>query len=428
MTRSRSFFSFRSAGVTRCAALLHRSRSSPFVRLATLFVGAGLFASAASVPGQTTPATDDAAASRLELNEFRPEPSLVVPRTPIGRARFPIVDVHSHFRIRRSDSIEALREYVAMMDRRGLALSISLDGGTGDALRDHLRRLDEAAPGRFLVFAHLDFRGDGDPDRPETWACNRPDFIRDSVERLREAKRLGAVGLKFFKELGLGYRHADGSLWRIDDPRLDPIWQVCGELGFPVLIHTADPSAFFRPIDATNERWEELERHPDWSFHGRDFPSRDELHAQRNRVIERHPGTRFIAAHLGNDGEDLAQAAEWLERYPNLLLEFASRISELGRQPYSARRFLTKYRDRILFGTDGPWPEERVELYLRFLQTEDEYFPYSEKPFPPQGFWRIYGVGLDDDTLRSIAFENARKLFPAVAERLDEQGHPRAAE
>ncbi len=413
----------------RSADLRSRTRLRPrrsLVVVSAAFSCAGLsIVSTAMLPAQSPSASGDTAAARLELSEFRPEPSLVVPRTTIGRARFPIVDVHSHFRIRRSDSIEALREYVAMMDRRGIALSISLDGGTGDALREHLRRLDEAAPGRFLVFAHLDFRGDGDPQRPETWACNRSDFIRDAVERLREAKTLGAVGLKFFKELGLGYRHADGSLWRIDDPRLDPIWQVCGELGFPVLIHTADPSAFFRPIDATNERWEELERHPDWSFHGRDFPSRDELHAQRNRVIERHPGTRFIAAHLGNDGEDLAQAAEWLERYPNLMLEFASRISELGRQPYSARRFLRKYRERILFGTDGPWPEERVELYLRFLETEDEYFPYSEKPFPPQGFWRIYGVGLDDATLRSIAYENARELFPAVAERLDAQGDRR---
>jgi predicted TIM-barrel fold metal-dependent hydrolase len=117
---------------------------------------------------------------------------------------------------------------------------------------------------------------------------------------------------------------------------------------------------------------------------------------------------------MGNDGEDLTQAAEWLDQFPNLYLEIASRISELGRQPYSARRFVIRYQDRILFGTDGPWPEERLRLYWRFLETEDEYFPYSEKPFPPQGFWNIYGINLPDDVLRKIYYQNAIGLIPGL--------------
>ena len=179
-------------------------------------------------------------------------------------------------------------------------------------------------------------------------------------------------------------------------------------------MHVADPVAFFQPIDANNERWEELSRHPDWSFHGDQFPSRDELLAARNRVISRHPKTTFIGAHFANNSEDLATVAKWLDQYPNLVVEFASRINELGRQPYTARKFFIKYQDRILFGTDGPWPELRLSYYWRFLETYDEYFPYSEKSPQPQGMWRIYGIGLPDDVLKKVYRENAMRIVPGL--------------
>ena len=201
---------------------------------------------------------------------------------------------------------------------------------------------------------------------------------------------------------------------KIDDVRWDPIWRTCGQLGIPVIIHTADPIAFFRPIDETNERWEELFRHPEWGFPPDKFPSRESLLADCNRVIQRHPKTTFIGAHMANSSEDLATVASWLEKYPNLVVELASRIGELGRQPYTARAFFIKYADRILFGTDGPWPELRITYYWRFLETYDEYFPYSEKEFPPQGLWRIYGLGLPDRVLKQIYYENACRLIPGV--------------
>ncbi len=244
-----------------------------------------------------------------------------------------------------------------------------------------------------------------------TWVCRR---LRGAT---RAAKETGVSGVKFFKQFGLGYRDRDGKLLKIDDPQWDPIWNVCGELHLPVLIHTADPSAFFKPIDATNERYEELSRHPDWSFYGSDYPSRDKLHAAHNRVIARHPQTIFIAAHMANDGESLTELAQWLDAYPNMVVDTASRISELGRQPYTAHDFFLKYQDRILFGTDGPWPALRLSYYWRFFETRDEYFPYSEKEFPPQGFWRIYGIGLPDDVLKKIYFENALRIMPSLLEK-----------
>jgi predicted TIM-barrel fold metal-dependent hydrolase len=304
-----------------------------------------------------------------------------------------------------------LEDYVSAMDQHNIAVCVSLDGEMGTAIDDHRAHFERDHKNRFVVFANLDFRGKGAEKEPASWECNQTDFIHRAVEALRDAKLRGAKGLKFFKAFGLEYRNADGSLIRIDDERFDPIWALCGELDLAVIMHTADPSAFFEPIDEKNERYEELSRRPDWSFHGPRFPRRDALHSARNRVIARHPKTQFIAAHLGNDGEDLAQTSEWLEKLPNLHVEIASRISELGRQPYSAREFFLKHADRILFGTDGPWPRERLFCYWRFLETFDEYFPYSEKSFPPQGFWRIYGIGLPDAVLKKVYHENAAKLL-----------------
>lgn len=346
-------------------------------------------------------------------------PRVQVARTKIERAAFPVVDCHTHFWVKGRHDSELLKSYVAMMDRNNIAVSISLDGTLGPQLERHIAFLHDSYPERFVILANIDFQGAGGDRDYSKWECNQPHFVRHTVEQLRVAASKGWVaGLKFFKDFGLRYRDSNGQLIRIDDPRWDPIWEVCGELGLPVLMHTADPSAFFTPISETNERQRELGQHPDWSFFGEGFPTREELHTARNRVIERHPKTQFIAAHFGNDAEDLSQLARWLEKYPNLHIEFASRINELGRQPYTARDFFIRYQDRILFGTDGPWPEKRLHAYWRFLETKDEYFPYSDKVPPPQGDWNIYGIYLDDQVLKKIYHENAARLIPGIRERL----------
>lgn len=355
----------------------------------------------------------------LLLRNFRPTSKLKVAAHLKSHAKFPVVDVHTHFRYKLRSSEQALEDFVKVMDRNRVAVCVSLDGQLGGPLEEHMNFLWSRYRDRFVIFANVDWRGAGDPDDPASWACHQPGFAERTARQLAAAVAEGVSGLKVFKQFGLGYRNPDGSLIQVDDPRFDPIWKACGELKIPVIIHTADPAAFFDPIDETNERWEELSRHPDWSFYGDAFPSREELLAARNRLIARHPQTQFIGAHVANNAEDLAEVSRWLKQYPNLWIETASRIAELGRQPFTARDFLIEHADRVMFGTDGPWPELRLQINWRFFETRDESFDYSEKTPPPQGLWKIYGVDLPDDVLRKLYHANAAKLIPGVAQRLE---------
>lgn len=369
-------------------------------------------------PGTTATPLDGQSGRDLSVRMFVPKSQLRLPRTEITAARFPVVDVHTHFFHKMRHNAQALDDFLAVMDRNGIRVCVSLDGKLGSQLDSHIDFLYRKHRDRFVIFANVDWQGDGKDDDPGSWACLRPGFGERTAEQLAAAVARGVSGLKVFKQLGLGYRDADGKLLKIDDPRWDPIWAACGKLGIPVLIHSGDPAAFFDPIDRHNERWEELSRNPSWSFHGSQFPSLDELMQARNRVIARHPGTKFIGAHLASSEHDLAMAAKWLDDHPNLHLDIASRISELGRQPYAAREFMIRYADRILLGTDGPWPELRLNAYWRFLETKDQAFDYSEKTPPPQGLWQIHGVGLPDEVLKKIYYQNAARLIPGVRERL----------
>jgi predicted TIM-barrel fold metal-dependent hydrolase len=206
----------------------------------------------------------------------------------------------------------------------------------------------------------------------------------------------------------LGVRDKSGKLIAIDDSRLDPIWDECGRLGIPVSIHSADPEAFFYPIDATNERYEELVEHPDWRFYGKDYPGIEALLEARNRVFAKHPKTRFVSLHMGWP-ENLDWVASMLDKYPNVMVEFGAREAELGRQPTRSREFFLKYSDRIMFGTDSGMDEEMYRNIFRWLETSDDYFePWG---YPGQGRWLIYGIKLPDDVLEKIYHKNAENLF-----------------
>jgi len=381
---------------------------------------------------ETANAEDKAVASphRIYLDEFRPQHELRVEEHALTRAKFPCVNVHSH-PDKLSDAEVA--DMVRVMDESNIAVSVSLDGQAGPRFAEQMQRFAGKYPGRFVLFVRMDYIGEGNPDDPATWEMHRPDFGVRMADRLSEAVKLGASGLKLLKDLGLKHKDTSGQLIAPDDPRFDPVWQRAAELGVPVLWHCADPVAFFRENNVQNERWEELFRHPEWGFQNVDLshlPAPKKLphgvpaaHRQlieaRNRVIARHPRTQFICAHMADLPEDLAQLDEYLTQYPNMHVEISARVSELGRQPFTARRFFLKHSDRILFGTDGVPPISELIPHWRFLETFDEDFPYEDNPFPPQGLWNIYGLGLPDDVLRKVYSENAARLIPAVRAALD---------
>jgi len=356
------------------------------------------------------------AGGAIALPEFQPKSMLHVAAHPVPRAKFPVIDVHTHLfgagRKAAPDSPDGAAELARVaqcMEECNLQTLINLTGGISGTL-PAIRKAMAPFGNKFLTAAE------------PTWTrANDTGYAQWQADELAKCKQEGAVGLKILKTLGLGLRE-NGKLVKIDDPRFDPMWEAAGALDLPVLIHTGDPGAFFTPIDRFNERYEELQRHPEWSFYDRDFPPRSELHEARNRVAARHPKTRFIYLHVANDAEDLAQVAEWLDRYPNVNTEFAARLGELGRQPRTARKFFDRYQDRIMFGTDATFdagkefPQQDLmpsmyRCYFRFLETEDEYFDYAPSAVPPQGRWKIYGIALPDTILRKVYHNNAAREF-----------------
>ncbi len=360
-------------------------------------VATGLMALLLAATARAQAPTD---VKNLPLRDWAPRAMLKTKVSETLTPRFPVIDVHNHLGGGKGIlTPERVRGYLAEMDAAGVRTVVNLDGGWGDRLKETLAALDEAHPGRFLTYALIDFRGIDDPE----WSDRE-------AKRLDESFRAGAKGLKFHKSLGLGVRYRDGRWLPIDDPKLDPLWAMCARYQRPVEIHTADPGAFFTPLDRFNERWHELNEHPEWVFHGDRFPARSELHAQRNRAIARHPKTTFICAHFANDGEDLAEVGQWLDLYPNMYIDIDARISELGRVPYSARRFFVKYQERILFGTDTTPSRAAYRMYYRFLETDDEYFDPAGGHHR-QGFWMIYGVFLPADVLEKLYNGNARRLL-----------------
>jgi len=365
-----------------------------------VLVGSVLALVLASCFGSWTFAQQSGDIRELKLGDWAPRSMLKTKQTMIAKPLYPVFDVHNHLGGGQAHlTPERVKRYLAEMDAAGVRTVVNLDGRWGQRLTETLAALDEAHPGRFLTFALLDFRGIDDPN----WG-------RREARRLEESFRAGAKGLKFHKSLGLSYRYKNGKLMPIDDPILDPVWEMCAKHNRPVMIHAADPAAFFTPLDRFNERWHELNEHPNWLFHGEQFPSRDELLEQRNRAIARHPNTTFICAHFANNPEDVAAVGRWLDSYPNMMIDIDARISELGRQPYTVRKFFLKYQDRIMFGTDTTPDRDAYRMYYRFLETDDEYFDCASGHHR-QGFWMIYGVFLPDDVLAKIYHKNADRIF-----------------
>ena len=338
-----------------------------------------------------------ASAQDIGIRQYTPKSTLVVPEHPVARARYPVVDVHSHhFRL----TPERYGEVVEAMDALNLQILVNLSGGTGERLRSGLALVaGSEAPDRMVFFANLDFDD-----------LNERGYGARAAARLEADVQAGARGLKIYKNLGLTLERADGTRVPVDDPELDPVWAACGRLRIPVLIHTGEPAPFFDPVDETNERWLELQLHPNRRRPASAFPSFEALMAERDRMFAKHPGTTFIAAHFAYHANDLDRLGALFDRLPNVHTETGAILAELGRQPRAARAFFEKYQDRVLFGKDS-WAPAEYPYFWRTFETADEYFDYYRDY---HAFWKIYGLDLPDQVLRKLYYGNALRLIPGL--------------
>jgi len=365
----------------------------------------GLVAASANLRGQEIPQDPRAGA-------FSPE---------TWRRERRIIDLHQHIEARPERFDRAIR----ILDAAGVGTGLILGAGTVTHREGEQSSFEQARilansrfPGRFLQSMILDYSGWDDPQWSER-----------AVQQIEDGHRLGASGLKEYKRLGLFLKDGQGRLIRIDDPKLDPVWKRCGELDMPVSIHVGDPRAFWLPYDESNERWTELKDHKSWWFGDpQRHPPRMELLDALNRVIERHPATKFVCVHFANNPEDLDWVESALDRFPNMYADLAARIPELGRHdPDRVKRLFVKHQDRILFATDfmvygklilgsggdedRPTDDEAIEFYrkcYRWLETADRDWPHMT---PIQGNWTISSIDLPPAVNRKIYFDNARKLL-----------------
>ena len=346
----------------------------------------------------------------MSFEDYDPPSSLKVEGEIIKKAKFTFIDVHSHLW---NMPLMDLNELVAEMDEINMGYIVNLSGsGFGpQAAKDvyfdkSTENIKENQPGRIGLFVNVDFN-----------SIDVENHIENQVSVIRDAVAKGAIGLKVYKGLGLTNKDSKGNRVAVDDERLGPIWEVCGELGIPVLIHSADPFQFWQDKDGQNERWFELKEKPNRYYGDSDFiPPFEDIIKEQHTIFERHKKTTFINAHLGWMGNDLKRLGEHLDRYPNVVTEFGAVIAELGRQPKTARQFIIDYQDRIMFGKDS-YNKEEFYTYFRVLESDDEYFSYFRKR---HAFWKMYGLNLPDEVLKKVYYKNALRLFPSIDKSLFE--------
>lgn len=340
------------------------------------------------------------AAQDLTFEEYNPTSTLVVPGEIVKKAKYPFIDVHGHqYRMATQD----LTPVITAMDTLNMKIMVNLSGRSGDNLIQSVKNIADHYPNRFVVFANINFDGVGG----DGW-------IVKTVDQLTQDVKNGAKGLKIYKSLGLRNKDINGNRIAIDDIRLDPIWTKCGELGIPVLIHSADPKSFWDDFNKDNERWLELKTHPRRKRSDTNPVTWQQVMDEQHNMFRKHPKTIFINAHMGWYANNLGKLAALLDELPNMNVGIGAIIAELGRQPRFAKAFFEKYQDRILFGKDS-WKPEEFPTYFRVLESADEYFPYHKKY---HAFWAMYGLDLPDEVLKKVYYKNALRIVPGLDKSL----------
>ncbi len=332
----------------------------------------------------------------MDVEEYEPISTLKVPEHIITRAKFPFIDVHNH---QWTMPVQNLEKLVTEMDSLNMGVMVNLSGFRGKYLEWSLNNVNNHFPNRFILFLNINFENLDDTGWPN-----------ETLKMMEEAVKQGVRGLKVYKGLGLTDKDNNGNRIAINDPRLDPIWKKCGELGIPVLIHSGEPNSFWKPKDRYNERWLELKQEPSRYRDPQKLPSFDSIMSEQHHVFRKHPETKFIDAHLGWYGNDLEKLGKLFDELPNVYTELGAVLAELGRQPKTARAFMIKYQDRVMMGKDT-YKKEEYYTYFRVLETDDEYFDYYRKR---HAHWKMYGLSLPDSVLKKVYYKNALTVIPGI--------------
>lgn len=336
----------------------------------------------------------------MDVEDYSPVSTLKVPETKLTRSKYPFIDVHNH---QFTMPVQDLDKLVGEMDSLNMAVMVNLSGFRGKYLEWSLDNVKDSHPNRFILFLNIDFEKLDDAGWPE-----------ETLKMMEEGVKQGVRGLKVYKTLGLTETDNAGNRIAIDDPRLDPVWTKCGELGIPVLIHSGEPVSFWNPRDKYNERWLELKQHPGRYRSPDNYPSFEQVMAEQHNVFRKHPETKFINAHLGWFGNDLERLGKLLDEMPNVYTELGAVLAELGRQPRFARQWLIRYQDRVMMGKDA-YDVKEYYTYFRVLETDDEYFDYYRKY---HAHWKMYGLALPDSVLKKVYFRNALHVIPGIDKSL----------
>jgi predicted TIM-barrel fold metal-dependent hydrolase len=348
----------------------------------------------------------------MDFEKYEPKSTLVVPGHKLTHAKFPFIDIHNHQWEMDGQNLAGL---IKDMDSLNMGVMNNLSGRSykdrggffdiqdTNYLKKEMNNIRSHYPSRFTIFTNISF-----------WKFGEPGWAKNAVHELETDVKNGASGLKIYKDLGMEFKDEKGKRIAVDDARLDPVWDKCGELKIPVLIHSADPASFWDKEDEHNERWLELKTHPDRKKENGNPASWAQIIREQHNLFRKHPNTIFIAAHMGWLGNNLTELGKLLDSLPNVYVEIAAVIAELGRQPRAAKQFFIKYQDRILFGKDS-WVPSEYQTYFRVLETEDEYFPYHKKY---HAFWPMYGMGLPDEILKKVYYKNAIKILPRIDKTL----------
>ncbi len=326
------------------------------------------------------------------LRDYKPSSSLKVPETRIDRARFPVIDVHTHAGQSRIQTTEDVAAWVRTMDEVGIETTVVFTDATGEEF-DRRAALFKPYGKRFQVWCSLPGGDVTSPGWPE-----------QAAREIERCYRNGARGVGEVTDKGSGMQRgsvAKAARLHPDDPRLDAVWRKCAELGIPVNVHIADHPSCWQPLGPNQERTPDFQH---FNLYGKDVLSFEELIERRDRMVAKHPKTTFIACHLGNQGHDLDALAKSLDRYPNLFVDISARDYEIGRQPRNAARFLSRYRDRVLFGTDMERDPGMYRMWWRLLESPDEYIPGRIS-------WRYYGLELPEPLLESLYRNNAKRIL-----------------